>query len=153
MRRRLTILPLASFICGLLFGVGLLVSGMTQPAKVLGFLDVFGLWHDFGICDGRCPSGLIRWLSRRPAAGQAGTSCRALVADSHGYRPMLLVGSALFGGRLGIGWALPGAGACEPRKPDAASDGVRTCHGSGFGDQGPVGQVWGNWPRNKKLRL
>jgi uncharacterized membrane protein YedE/YeeE len=37
-------LPLASFVCGLLFGVGLLVSGMTQPAKVLGFLDVFGVW-------------------------------------------------------------------------------------------------------------
>ena len=37
-------LALASFVCGLLFGVGLLVSGMTQPAKVLGFLDVFGVW-------------------------------------------------------------------------------------------------------------
>ena len=31
---------LASFLCGLVFGSGLLVSGMTQPQKVLGFLDV-----------------------------------------------------------------------------------------------------------------
>jgi uncharacterized membrane protein YedE/YeeE len=29
---------------GLIFGIGLVVSGMTQPAKVLGFLDVFGAW-------------------------------------------------------------------------------------------------------------
>lgn len=38
-------LALASFVCGLLFGFGLFVSGMTQPAKVLGFLDVFGVWN------------------------------------------------------------------------------------------------------------
>src|SRR5258706_11340565 len=34
----------ASFGCGLVFGLGLLLSGMTQPAKVLGFLDVLGQW-------------------------------------------------------------------------------------------------------------
>lgn len=35
---------LAGFLAGLLFGVGLLVSGMANPAKVLNFLDVFGEW-------------------------------------------------------------------------------------------------------------
>ena len=34
---------LAAFACGLLFGLGLLISGMTQPAKILDFLDVAGL--------------------------------------------------------------------------------------------------------------
>ena len=34
----------AAFICGLVFGTGLVVSGMTDTAKVLGFLDIFGLW-------------------------------------------------------------------------------------------------------------
>ena len=34
---------LASLVCGFVFGVGLLVSGMVQPAKVLGFLDVLGI--------------------------------------------------------------------------------------------------------------
>ncbi len=29
---------------GLLFGAGLLVSGMANPAKVIGFLDIFGTW-------------------------------------------------------------------------------------------------------------
>jgi uncharacterized membrane protein YedE/YeeE len=35
---------LAAFGCGLIFGIGLLVSGMMQPAKVLAFLDIFGAW-------------------------------------------------------------------------------------------------------------
>ena len=35
--------PLA-FLCGLLFALGLGLSGMTQPSKVLAFLDVFGAW-------------------------------------------------------------------------------------------------------------
>ena len=34
----------SSLLCGLLFGAGLLISGMTQPAKVLGFLDILGRW-------------------------------------------------------------------------------------------------------------
>ena len=34
----------ASLVCGLIFGAGLVISGMTQPAKVLGFLDIFGRW-------------------------------------------------------------------------------------------------------------
>jgi len=33
-----------SFLCGLLFGLGLIVSGMANPAKVLGFLDLAGNW-------------------------------------------------------------------------------------------------------------
>lgn len=37
-------LMIASFGCGLIFGIGLLLSGMTEPQKVLGFLDIFGAW-------------------------------------------------------------------------------------------------------------
>ncbi len=33
----------ASLVCGFVFGWGLTISGMIQPAKVLGFLDVFGI--------------------------------------------------------------------------------------------------------------
>jgi Family of unknown function (DUF6691) len=33
----------ASLVCGFVFGCGLTISGMVQPAKVLGFLDVFGI--------------------------------------------------------------------------------------------------------------
>jgi uncharacterized membrane protein YedE/YeeE len=35
---------IAALVCGLIFGWGLLISGMMQPAKVLAFLDVFGAW-------------------------------------------------------------------------------------------------------------
>ena len=35
---------LASLLAGLVFGVGLIVSGMADPSKVLGFLDLFGRW-------------------------------------------------------------------------------------------------------------
>ena len=37
-------LIVAPLLCGLIFGAGLLVSGMVQPTKVLGFLDIFGAW-------------------------------------------------------------------------------------------------------------
>ncbi len=35
---------LSGLICGALFGAGLAASGMTNPAKVIGFLDIFGNW-------------------------------------------------------------------------------------------------------------
>ena len=35
---------IAEFFVGLLFGLGLIVAGMTDPAKVLGFLDLAGMW-------------------------------------------------------------------------------------------------------------
>ncbi|MEH6517778.1 MAG: DUF6691 family protein [Halioglobus sp.] len=35
---------LVALLCGIVFGVGLAVSGMTDTAKVIGFLDVFGAW-------------------------------------------------------------------------------------------------------------
>lgn len=35
---------ISEFVVGLLFGLGLMLSGMTDPAKVIGFLDLFGNW-------------------------------------------------------------------------------------------------------------
>ncbi|QDW40260.1 YeeE/YedE family protein [Bradyrhizobium sp. KBS0727] len=35
---------IAPLVCGLIFGAGLLIAGMVQPTKVLGFLDIFGAW-------------------------------------------------------------------------------------------------------------
>ena len=35
---------LSSFVVGLIFGIGLILAGMTDPSKVIGFLDVAGLW-------------------------------------------------------------------------------------------------------------
>jgi uncharacterized protein len=96
---------LASFLCGLIFGIGLSVSGMTQPAKVLGFLDVFGRWDPtlaFVMAGAVVASSAGYALARR--------SKRPIIAVRHFWptrtdidRP-LVVGSALFG----IGWGLVG---------------------------------------------
>jgi len=96
---------LTSFLCGLVFGVGLLISGMTQPAKVLGFLDVFGRWDPtlaFVMAGAVAASSVGYALARRGK--------RPIIAARHLWptrtdidRP-LVWGSALFG----IGWGLVG---------------------------------------------
>jgi uncharacterized protein len=95
----------AAFACGLLFGIGLLVSGMAQPAKVLNFLDLFGRWDPslaVVMAAALAVSGLGYALAKRHP--------RPLFAPQ-GFWPSktdidapLLVGSGLFG----IGWGLVG---------------------------------------------
>ena len=98
-------IALASFVCGLIFGLGLLISGMTQPTIVLGFLDVFGRWDPtlaFVMAGALAVSAVGFALARgRP---------RPVLAAKHLWptrtdidRP-LVVGSILFG----IGWGLAG---------------------------------------------
>jgi uncharacterized membrane protein YedE/YeeE len=36
--------PFFAFVAGLIFGIGLIVAGMVNPAKILGFLDIAGKW-------------------------------------------------------------------------------------------------------------
>jgi uncharacterized membrane protein YedE/YeeE len=62
-------MALASFVCGLIFGFGLLVSGMTQPVKVLGFLNIFGRWDPtlaFVMAAALVVSGIGYALLRQP---------------------------------------------------------------------------------------
>ena len=98
-------LPLASFGCGLMFGIGLLVSGMTQPAKILGFLDVFGVW-DPTLAFVMAAALLVSFVGFRVARQRA----KPLLAAEHMWPtctdidPPLLIGSALFG----VGWGLVG---------------------------------------------
>ena len=40
----MTLNRIAEFVAGLLFGIGLILAGMTDPGKVIGFLDLFGNW-------------------------------------------------------------------------------------------------------------
>ena len=95
---------LVSFISGLLFGVGLLISGMTDTAKVQGWLDVLGQWDPtlaFVMGGAMIPM----------AAAWAIIAKKAPVFDLSFSMPsnktidlQLLVGSVLFG----MGWALAG---------------------------------------------
>ena len=59
----------AQFAFGLIFGLGLIVSGMVNPAKVLNFLDIAGTWDPAWRCHGsrrnNCAGGYRLALSRK----------------------------------------------------------------------------------------
>jgi uncharacterized membrane protein YedE/YeeE len=94
-----------SFAVGLIFGLGLILSGMFDPAKVLGFLDLAGLWDPSLalVMAGAIP---VAFVAFRIAAGRA-TTLLGLPVDlpkaTRIDRPLIL-GSAIFG----IGWGLAG---------------------------------------------
>jgi uncharacterized membrane protein YedE/YeeE len=96
---------IASLLCGLVFGAGLLISGMVQPTKVLGFLDIFGAW-DPSLAVVMAAALAVSVPGFRLANGRS----RPLLADQSFWpsksqidRP-LIVGAALFG----VGWGLVG---------------------------------------------
>ena len=98
-------LMIASLLCGLIFGAGLLISGMVQPTKVLAFLDVFGAW-DPSLAVVMAAALAVSVPGFRLAKGSA----RPILAPQSFWptkndidRP-LIVGAALFG----IGWGLVG---------------------------------------------
>jgi uncharacterized protein len=98
-------LVLASLLCGFIFGVGLLISGMTQPTKVLGFLDIFGAWDPslaVVMAAALAVSGVGYWLvQQRP---QPVLAPKFDLSTKTTIDTPLVTGSALFG----IGWGLVG---------------------------------------------
>ena len=96
---------LSSFIAGLIFGLGLLVSRMANPAKVLGFLDLAGAWDPSlaFVMVGAVAIGAVAFaLARRRASGWLGTPMALPATRTIDGR--LVGGSLLFG----IGWGLAG---------------------------------------------
>ena len=97
--------PLTALLCGLIFGVGLALSGMTDTAKVLGFLDLFGAWiPDLAFVMGGAVCVTLvtfRFILKRdtPLLNAAFELPKATAIDAR-----LLGGAALFG----IGWGLYG---------------------------------------------
>ena len=97
------------FLSGLTFGLGLVVSGMSDPAKVLNFLDVFGAW-DPSLAFVMGGATLTAFIGYRLAWRQP----EPVLTDSFDMpdtrkidRP-LLTGAALFGIGWGIGGFCPG---------------------------------------------
>ena len=92
-------------LSGLLFGFGLLISGMTDPVKVQGFLDVFGAWDiSLALVMG---GGLVVaivgvQLAKRQQTSWIGSSI--VMPSKTVITKKLLLGSMLFG----IGWGLVG---------------------------------------------
>lgn len=96
---------IAAFAIGLIFGFGLIVSGMSNPVKVLGFLDLSGAWDPSlaFVMAGAIAIGAVAFaLAGRRANTLLGTPLSLPVIGAIDGR--LLAGSALFG----IGWGLAG---------------------------------------------
>ncbi len=96
---------LMGYIAGLLFGLGLGISGMTDPARVLGFLDIAGAWDPtlMFVLGGAVVTNFIGYrLVLKRAAPLFGERFHLPTRQDLDVR--LLGGSALFG----IGWGLSG---------------------------------------------
>jgi len=96
---------IASLLAGLVFGFGLLVSGMANPAKVLGFLDLGGRWDPSlaFVMAGAIAVGLLGFaVARRRTSTVLGAPMKLPTASQIDRR--LVGGSLLFG----IGWGLAG---------------------------------------------
>ncbi|RFA29381.1 transporter [Alkalilimnicola ehrlichii] len=95
----------SAFLVGLLFGFGLLVSGMANPEKVLGFLDLFGAWDPSLalVMAGAIGVGLIAF---RFAGGRERTVLGEpmRIPTKRDLDARLIIGSLGFG----VGWGLVG---------------------------------------------
>jgi len=98
-------LIISAFASGLLFGLGLIVSQMVDPAKVLGFLDIFGNWDPslaFVMGGAVAVSALGTLVAKR--RGVPVLAPRLDIPTRRDLDPRLIGGAALFG----IGWGLVG---------------------------------------------
>lgn len=94
-----------SAVCGLLFGAGLAVSGMTNPAKVLAFLDVFGDWDPslaFVMAVALAVSAVGFAVARRRS--RPWRAAAFAIPTRRDLDRRLIGGAALFG----VGWGLVG---------------------------------------------
>lgn len=96
---------LTALLAGLMLGLGLILSGMANPAKVVGFLDVTGLWDPSLalVMGGGLVVGALgyRWLRARPVT---------LLGEPLNLPANSVINLRLIGGSVlfGIGWGLTG---------------------------------------------
>jgi len=97
---------IGSLAAGLIFGLGLILSGMADPAKVQNFLDIAGTWDPslaFVMGGAIAVAAPGFWLVRRRTKPLADAAFHVPPADAPLDRA-LVIGSAVFG----IGWGLAG---------------------------------------------
>ena len=98
-------LALSAFAAGLIFGIGLMVSGMFNPAKVLGFLDLAGKWDPtlILVMAGAVAVGLVAFFvaDRRT---QSLLRAPMQLPKRREIDARLVIGSVIFG----VGWGLAG---------------------------------------------
>lgn len=96
---------LSSLLAGLMFGLGLIVSGMANPAKVLGFLDLAGAWDPSLalVMSGAIAVGFFAFLlAKKRTLSLIGAEMKLPSARHIDRR--LVMGSVIFG----MGWGLAG---------------------------------------------
>jgi hypothetical protein len=100
---------LFAFLAGLLFGIGLVVSGLANPARVIGFLDVAGRWDPTMLLVivasvGVSAAGFA--LARTRQRTLLGTAMQ--LPTARGIDSRLVLGSLLFGAGWGLAGFCPG---------------------------------------------
>lgn len=98
-------LVIFAFLCGLIFGVGLLISGMANPEKVLGFLDLSQPWDPSlaFVMIGAIAVGIVGFALVK---GKKRAFCGVpiMLPANNAIDRTLVVGAILFG----LGWGLAG---------------------------------------------
>jgi uncharacterized membrane protein YedE/YeeE len=100
---------LSEVLVGLLFGIGLLLSGMTDPGKVLGFLDLVGNWDPSLalVMGGAIGVGVFAFtLAKKRTVSFLGGVMRMPTSSQIDRR--LIVGALLFGAGWGLAGFCPG---------------------------------------------
>jgi uncharacterized membrane protein YedE/YeeE len=97
---------IVAFIAGLMFALGLVLSGMTQPAKVIGFLDITGKWDpSLAFVMGGALLVTLVAFTLTPREGKRPWFAEKFELPTRkDIDSPLLIGSTLFG----IGWGLAG---------------------------------------------
>lgn len=96
---------ITALLAGLVFGIGLMVSGMANPAKVQGFLDLAGRWDPslaFVMAGAIAVGTIAFWMARRRQRSLLGLPMQ--LPSSTAITLRLVLGSAAFG----VGWGLAG---------------------------------------------
>lgn len=94
-----------SWLAGLIFGIGLMISGMTNPAKVLGFLDITGVWDPslvFVMVGGIVIASIGFLVAKKRTQSFLGLQMR--VPTGKKIDSPLILGGAIFG----LGWGIAG---------------------------------------------
>ena len=99
-------------LAGAVFGIGLLLSGMTDPAKVIAFLDVSGDW-DPSLAFVMGGAVLVNFVAYRLIVGRRHEPWFDVIFHLPSRRDLdlpLLIGAAVFGVGWGLGGLCPGPG-------------------------------------------
>jgi uncharacterized membrane protein YedE/YeeE len=96
----------SALFAGLLFSVGLAVGGMTQPGKIVGFLDLFGGWDPalLGVMGGAVAINAVLFPLTTKKLRQPLFEPRFGIPTRRDIDLKLVLGAALFG----VGWAMAG---------------------------------------------